>query len=109
MAVCCYLVPVVRGPSRFIEAAAAGRHSCRQHVEGNGDLNSGRNQGGGVAPSLHRLWEKFRFSAVLQAIRKGTGNYALPSKYISEYNICFVQVSLVYQFIIFITLIHLGF
>jgi len=52
--------------------------------------------GRGGTPSLHRLWERFRFSAVLQAIRKGTGNYAVPSKCISEYNICFVQVSLVY-------------
>lgn len=52
--------------------------------------------GGGGAPLLHRLGEKFRFSSVLQAIRKGTGNYALTSKYISERNICFVQVSLVY-------------
>lgn len=87
---------MVRGQLRFIEAATAGCHSCRQHVKGDGDLNSVGNQGGSGVPSLRRLWEKFRFSAVLQAIRKGTGNYALLSKYISEYNICFVQVSLVY-------------
>lgn len=87
---------MVWGKLRFIEAAAAGRGSCRQCVKGDGDPKSVGKQGGGGALSLHRLWEKFRFSAVLQAIRNGTGNYALLSKYISEYNICFVQVSLVY-------------
>lgn len=66
---------------KFVEAAAARE-----------DLHSWEV----AAPSLHRLWEKFRFSSVLQAIRKGTGNYALMSKYISECSICFVQVSLVY-------------